>query len=230
MKYSQLIRLGAIVALIGYVCSGPVGFLITTLVHPQPPWQSASLFASQYDIIQDIPYYFGLLLIGGMLMLAAGHYRIARSASDETSFHLLLSVMWSVVFAAIISFNYLCQTTFIRHLALNYRSENDILISAFSLSNPMSLSWAIEMWGYGILGVANLLLSGYYRQKNALIRSLLIANGIISIATVVVTIIDIHWILTASGLIGYFLWNILMISMMIAMIRYWNIKKALPAV
>ncbi|HET9136520.1 MAG TPA: hypothetical protein VFO76_07780 [Candidatus Kapabacteria bacterium] len=230
MKYSQLIRLGAIVALVGYICSGPVGFLVTILVHPQPSWRSASLFASQYDIIQDIPYYFGLLLISGMLMLAAGHYRIARSVSDETSFHLLLSLMWSVVFAALVSFNYLCQTTFIRHLALNYHSENDSLIAAFSLSNPMSLSWAIEMWGYGILGVANLLLSGYYRQKNTLIRSLLIANGIISIATVIVTIIDIHWVMTTPGLIGYFLWNILMIWMMIAMIRYWNIKTTSPAV
>lgn len=46
-NYAQLISLGAFVALIGYITSGPVGFLIVRLVKPQPAWTSPSVFAGE---------------------------------------------------------------------------------------------------------------------------------------------------------------------------------------
>ena len=228
LNYPKLISLGAMVGLTGYVLSGPVGFLMTIMLNPQPQWESSALFVQHYNIIQDVPYYFGLLLIGGMLMLAAGQYLVAKNESDATTFHLLLSVIWTTAFAALIFFNYLTQTTFIRHLALDYRPENDSIISTFSMANPRSLSWAIEMWGYGIFGVATMLMSGYYKNRSSLIRWLLQLNGIVSILTVVLTIIDVGWVLTAGGLIGYFFWNALMIVLMIVMIRYWRAIKITP--
>ncbi|MBK9013810.1 MAG: hypothetical protein IPM82_06830 [Saprospiraceae bacterium] len=152
-NYNQLISLGALVALAGYVLSGPVGFGIVQMTNPQPAWVSAAIFAENYHVVQDVPYYFGLLLIGGMLMLAAGHYLNSKLENEENRFHILLSFAWTTIFAALIFFNYICQTTFVRHLALDYKPENDAIISTFSMANPLSLSWAIEMWGYGILGV-----------------------------------------------------------------------------
>lgn len=223
MNFKKLISLSALVALIGYVTSGPVGFLIVRAVKPQPVWTSSSAFAENYHIVQDIPFYFGFLLIGGMLMLVAGHYLNLERGDPKVKFHLLVALGWTIAFFALIAFNYVSQTTFVRHLSLSYKPEYDSVISTFSMANPMSLCWAIEIWGYGFLGVATWLMAGYYSGQSRLIRALLIANGVVSVATVLFTIIDMNWLMTPIGLGAYFMWNVLMILLMIFIFRY-NIK------
>lgn len=195
--------------------SGPVAFLIVNLVKPQPAWSSPAVFAENYGTIQDLPFYFGFLLIGGMLMLAAGHYLNFAEEDDAKKFHLLVSLCWTIIFCSLISFNYICQTTFIHNLALNYKPEYEFAISTFSMSNPMSFCWANEMWGYAFLGIATWLMAGYYRNKNSFIRSLLITNGIVSLTGAIWTITDVSWVMTTVGLVAYFAWNVLMIALMI---------------
>jgi hypothetical protein len=219
-NYLKLISLGAVVALIGFIMSGPLAFLIVRLVKPQPGWISPDVFAENYNAIQDLPFYFGFILIGGMLMLVAGHYMNFKEDNDEKKFHLLISLGWTIVFCSLISFNYICQVTFVRNLALHYKPEYDPAISTFSMSNPLSICWAIEMWGYGFLGIATWLMSGYYHKKNNLIRSLLVANGIVSLISAVWTIIDVSWVMTPAGLIAYVAWNVLMIVIMIMIHNY----------
>lgn len=218
--YHRLIALGTLVGLAGYVLSGPGGFLLVRITQPQPAWASPAVFVENYHVVQDMPYYFGLLLIGGMLMLAAGLFLNAAEEPAKVRFHLLLALMWTTFFAALIFFNYVCQTTFVRHLALNYRPEHDPLIATFSMANPMSLAWAVEMWGYGVLGVATWLMSGYFQHRNKAIYWLLIANGAVSVLTVVLTVIDMKWLLTPPGVAGYFIWNVLMITLMVLLYRY----------
>lgn len=218
-SYTRLISAGAFMALIGYITSGPVGFTLVRLVKPQPMWSSPKIFAQNYHFIQDVPFYFGFLLIGGMLMLAVGHYLNADEDDPENKFHLLGALGWTIVFCALITFNYICQTTFVRHLALNYNPEFDSLIATFSMANPLSLSWAIEIWGYGFLGLATWLMAGYYSGRSNLIRVLLKTNGLVSVATIVGTVVDTSWLLTSFGLSAYFTWNILMITLMILISR-----------
>lgn len=220
MSYHKLISLGSLIALTGYITSGPVGFLIVRAVKPQPAWTSPSVFAANYHIIQDLPFYFGFLLIGGMLMLAVGHYLSYKDNNPKTKFHLLVALGWTIVFFALISFNYISQTTFVRHLALNYKGEFDPAISTFSMANPLSFCWANEIWGYGFLGVATWLMAGYYSGRNNLIRSLLIANGVVSVATVGVTVGDMNWLMTPVGLGAYFIWNVLMMALMTLIYKY----------
>jgi hypothetical protein len=218
LNYNKLISLGALVALIGFIMSGPVAFVIVNLLKPQPTWVSPAIFAENYSTIQDLPFYFGFLLIGGMLMLIAGHFLNYKS-DDVNKFHLLVALGWTIVFCTLISFNYICQTTFVHNLALHYKSEYDFAISTFSMSNPMSFCWANEMWGYAFLGIATWLMAGYYRDKNNFIRGLLITNGIVSLSSALWTIIDVSWVMTTAGLICYFAWNVLMIVMMIMIYR-----------
>lgn len=215
IDYDKLISLGAMVALVGFVMSGPIAFLVVNMFAPQPVWVSSQVFVDHYQPIQDLPYYFGFLLIGGMLMLVAGHYLSYGEQNRKVKFHLLVSLGWTIVFCALISFNYICQTTFIHNLALHYKPEYDTAISMFSMTNPMSFCWANEMWGYALLGIATLLMAGYYETKSNLIKWLLIANGIVSIFSAVWTIIDVRWVMTMAGLIAYFTWNLLMIVVMI---------------
>jgi hypothetical protein len=218
--HNKLISSGAIVALVGFITSGPLGLMLVKLTKPQPLWVSAPVFAANYHFVQDIPYYFGFLLIGGMLMVASGHYLDCTAENKKVKFNLLLSLSLTTAFAVLIFFNYICQTTFIRHLAINNTAQNDSIIATFSMANPMSLSWAIEMWGYGVLGVATWLVAEYYKEKNNIISWLLILNGIVSTATIVFTILDINWVLTTIGLIAYMFWNALMIVLMIMIYRY----------
>lgn len=220
MSFHRLISLGSLIALLGYVTSGPVGFLMVRVLRPQPAWTSPKVFAENYHIIQDLPFYFGFLLIGGMLMLAAGHYLNYKGDDAQKRFHQLLAFGFTIVFFALISFNYICQTTFVRHLALNYKPEYDPAISSFSMANPLSFCWANEIWGYGFLGVATWLTAGYYSGTSNIIRTLLIANGVVSIATVVFTVVDTNWLLTPLGLGAYFIWNTLMIILMILIYSY----------
>ncbi|MFZ1676226.1 MAG: hypothetical protein WBP41_02965 [Saprospiraceae bacterium] len=214
-NHNKLISLGALVGLVGFVLSGPLGFLLVNSISPQPAWVSPAVFANHYSVIQDLPFYFGFFLIGGMLMLVAGHYLNYKEDNALTKFHLLVSFGWTIVFCALISFNYICQTTFVHNLVLHYKPEYDSAIAMFSMSNPMSFCWANEMWGYALLGIATLLMAGYYRNRNNVIRGLLIANGVVSLMSALWTIVDVNWVLSPYGLIAYFAWNILMIVMMI---------------
>ena len=77
------------------------------------------MFAQNYHPVQTLPFFFGFAMITGYIMLLA----------------------------ALIFFNYICQTTFVPALSSDYRPEYDPIISTFSLANPRSLSWTIEMWG-----------------------------------------------------------------------------------
>ncbi|MFL5740401.1 MAG: hypothetical protein ACJ75B_09310 [Flavisolibacter sp.] len=215
-----LISFGSIAALIGFILSGPVGFLLVLLIKPQPAWTSASNFAAHYNSLQNIPYYFGFILIGGMLILAVAHYLNADKELPLDKMHVLLSVVWTTIFATLVLFNYICQIAFIHHLATNYNPDNDTAISTLSMANPASLSWAVEMCGYAILGVATWLLSAYYRNKNKTIYFLLIANGIISILSAAFFVYNDKWLLTTTGLASYFFWNILMIVLLFLIYRH----------
>lgn len=216
---SKLISRGAIIALVGYVLSGPVAFFLVRLVQPQPMWISPAVFAEHYSAIQDLPYYFGFLLIGGMLMLVAGHYINVTSDDRKKKFQTLVAFGWTIVFCSLITFNYICQTTFVRNLALNYKPEYDAAISTFSMANPMSFCWANEMWGYAVLGVATWMMASYYQGRNDFIRTMLIINGVVSLLSALWTAVDVNWVMTTAGLIGYFAWNVLMIVTMISIYR-----------
>ncbi|HWA32890.1 MAG TPA: hypothetical protein VG737_02115 [Cyclobacteriaceae bacterium] len=219
MNYHKLITLGSLVALTGYVASGPLGFLMVQVIHPQPAWSTPATFAANYNLVQDIPYYFGFLLTGGMLMLVTAHYLNYDGNNAQTKFHLLVAFAWTVAFFTLVTFNYICQTTFVRHLALNYTPAYDNAIATFSMVNPLSLCWANEIWGYAFLGVATGLMAGYYGRDRPAIRALLVMNAVVSIGTVVFTIADTQWLTTTVGLTAYFFWNILMIALMILVYR-----------
>lgn len=213
----KLIRLGSLIALIGYVLSGPVGFMLVKFLQPQPQWVSAQVFVSHYHLLQDLPFMLGFLLIGGMLMVAAGHYMVMEGRHEVSG---LLSFAITIVFATLITLNYISQTTFVRNLVIHYRPEFDSTISTFSMANPLSLAWSIEMWGYAFLGIATWLWAPFYKEKHRATSVLLVLNGIASIATAIVSLIDLGWVMTTAGLVGYMLWNGLMIALMILLYRH----------
>src|SRR5262245_44866873 len=123
---SRLISLGAWIALSGFVLSGIAGTLLVEWLHPQPAWESAQTFAQHYHFLQSVPFFFGFVLLAGMLLMSIGHF---LNADDDSKPWSLLSMILTVIFATLIFFNYVIQTTYLRGLSLNYSPENDAAIS-----------------------------------------------------------------------------------------------------
>jgi hypothetical protein len=216
----QFISLGAMVAFSGFVLSGPVSFLLVQWLHPQPAWHSAAVFVRYYHPLQNLSYLSGFILAGGMLMIAVGHYLNATHTKSLVRFHVLLSVVWTTIFSALIFFNYICQVSFIPHLVDHYHPVLDSTIAIFSMANPLSLSWSIEMWGYATLGIASWHLSLFYRQSSRKIYYLLIANGIVSILSAVLFTINKEWLFGKFGLSSFFIWNLLMMVLLLLIYRH----------
>lgn len=215
----ERIRMAVWISLFGFILSGPVGLALVTWLGPQPEWTSAIVFAEHYKWIQSLPYYFGFFLIGGVLMLVLAHFMDHRQGEARISWKLGLSLVLAIVFCTLIGFNYICQTTFVHQMAINYRPIYEPVLAAFSMSNPYSLAWAIEMWGYGILGISLWLLADVYRKNSRWIPTLFLANMLLSLGSIAWTIVDARWVMTTMGLGLYLFWNVLMILILVMILR-----------
>lgn len=203
---------GAGITFAGILLSGPLGMLVVWAVHGMGAWAGAAAFAGRYHSIQALPFFFGFALVIGAVMVNAALYHVAPDSRRTTA---LIALILTAAFAALIFLNYVVQTTFVSTLVRHYVPTNDVIISALAMDNPRSLAWAIEMWGYGFLGVATWLLAPIFAgggiERYA--RLLMVANGVMSVASALMTAADMDWVMTAGGLIGYAAWNLVVAVM-----------------
>ena len=208
----RLIRTGALCALLGALTSGPLGLWLVQSTHPQPPWRDAATFVAAYHPIQVIPFILGFALVGGSVLLIAGIHANAHVAHrPRTTAALLLAS----AFAAMIVTNYAIQTTVVPALLRSPSPSQSGLLEVLTMSNPLSLGWAVEMWGYAMLGVATWLVAPTF-GGSSLARwtgRLFALNGPVSIATAVMTGIVPGWVLSGVGLWAFAVWNLLFMLM-----------------
>ena len=199
---------GAALTIAGVVLSGPIGFLLVSFVHPPGAWDGAAAFARDFRAIDAAPFAAGFALILGWVMLVAG---IASMALPATRPRATVAVIFTAVFAALITFNYICQTTLVPGLARAYRPEYDGIIATFSMANPLSLSWGIEMWGYACLGVATWFLADVFARGRVerMVAALMRVNGVVSVAAAVLYAVRHDWPLGIAGFVAYCIWNVL---------------------
>ena len=126
---------------------------------------------------------------------------------------LVLALVMGTVFFTLIFFNYSVQLVFI-HQRIREIEVDAPLISAFTMVNPSSMSWMLEMWGYGILGIALALLIPCY-SGHSLLRWLLGLNMVVSLAGAIWMIFDVQWLFTSAGLILYGVWNLLLVVILL---------------
>lgn len=203
----------ATIALAGALLSGPIGIALVQL-RPQPAWTGPEAFARAYHPIQTIPYWFGFVLVGGSVGLIAA---LAASAREDLRARALAALALSSPFAALVSLNYVLQTTFVPSLSRNLTPETAPFVTALSLSNPRSLGWALEMWGYAVLGVATWLIAPALASRGRWGRAasaLFVANGPVSIAGAVLTAVGMGWLLAPVGLALFATWNVLFAAML----------------
>ena len=83
------------------------------------------------------------------------------------------------------------------------------------MSNPKSLGWGLEMWGYGFLGVATWLVAPVFSRApvERWTARAFIANGPVSIVPAFATAFAPGWELSTLGLISFGVWNLLVLAM-----------------
>jgi hypothetical protein len=208
--------LGAILSAIGILTSGPLALPVVALVHPQPLWDSPELFVENFHRIQTLPFFFGYLLVSGSILMLVSVYLLSKKRAAA-----LAALIFMSIGAAFACLNYVAQTTFIPVIVDNYAAEFNPIISILSMSNPIALSWAIEMWGYGFMGLGTWLAAGFFGASplERTARVLFILNGIVSILGALAIAIDLSGVFSIFGLIGYGTWNVLFLALAIVFYR-----------
>lgn len=204
----RLGALGARTTLVGVLLSGPLSVLLVESTHPQPPWQGPELFAMSFHPVQILPYAGGLVLVVGLLCLLSSLSSLSRDTERPRA---TLALIACAVFAAMIFFNYVVQTSFVPTLARSYADADAGVLSALSMANPKSLAWAVEMWGWAFLGASTWLLSPIFRGDGAerWARRTFFANGPFSLAGALGTLVAPGWVSSLLGLVLFALWNVL---------------------
>jgi len=207
---ARYISVSAAIALCGVIFSGPVAVGLAYVFAPQPVWQGVDAFVQNYSWLQTLPYLFGFLIVGGFILFMA-----SLSEGVEANLRPLgvTALVLTSVFAALIFTNYLLQTTFI---PLWVRNGNAIL-GVVTMENPESLGWSLELFGYGILGIAMALIAPVFQRKGrqGAIRVLLQLNCVVSVVSAVLFPLVPGWVLTSGGLIAGVLWSLLIAVLMI---------------
>ena len=208
-KVSRSYRLGitaAIMTMAGTLFSGPLAFLAVSSISPQPAWSGAQTYIENYHPIQSATFYFGFLLLIGSVLMITCIYTLSNKG-----LHTLLALIFTSIACGLIAFNYFTEATYVPALVRNYTATLEPVVNLFAVTNPSSLFWAIEMWGYGFLGLGTLLASGFFSGTGIekATRLLFVANGIVSIAGALYTSFYLEWVLTVAGLASYAAWNLL---------------------
>lgn len=198
----QLLRLSAWLLLFSTIIGGPLLVWVVQLVTPQPPWTDPMTFARHYHWIQSLPYWAGFILIGGNTLFVVASARLLNTR--ETAFYSL-ALIFTTVYATLAAFNYIIQTGFIPVAVKSPSME----FAVFSMENPNSFSWTIEMFAYAILGIALWLIAPGFKGPGlmALIRRLIIFDAVVSILGVGIVVAFPGGMLDSGAFVGYVSWN-----------------------
>jgi len=191
--------------------------VLSTLFYPQPPWQDAATFIRSYHPLQTATFFCGYFLILGSMLTFAALY---LTAGEKDKFRALSAFAIQVVFAGVVFLNYIIQTTYVPFLARNNPPETAHILAVFSMANPGSLAWALEMYGWGGIGLSFIFMASIFKQRT--IKILFLANGICSVATAVLTSVDMNWIFSKAGFISLITWNLLVFIIDICLLKYFR--------
>jgi hypothetical protein len=148
--------------------------------------------------IQPFATIMGFLLTPSFLVVMAC---IHGYASESRKVFSLVGLSFTIIYATLISINYYIQLTFVNQTTFD--------VSLFSMTDPQSMMWVIEVLGYFFMGLATLfaaLVFGSGRIER-IIRWLFIVNGILGIGALIGYGLNVPLEIMLGGLI---VWDIVM--------------------
>lgn len=201
---TQLGLLSAWALLAGVLLSGPLTVIAVSQVAPQPAeWSGIATYARAFHPLQLVTFGFGFLIILGALGLFSALHVLASPARRVFS---LLALVMTAVFASIIATNYMFQLAVLR---ANVRAGHLEGMELFAFNNPDSVAMALELLGYGFLGVATWAIAPLFGRTRLerWVRGLGIANGVVSLlGTALQASVGLRGLV---GLVAYAGWNVL---------------------
>lgn len=209
----------------GIIFSGLVFPVLSTIFYPQPLWQDAQLFINSFHPLQTATFFCGYFLVIGSLMTFITLY---LSVEEHKRVYSLTGLVVNVVFTAVVFLNYIIQTTYVPYLATNNPPETSQVLAVFSMANPGSFAWALEMYGWGGIGLSFIFMAYVFgrSKREKLLKILFIINGISSCSTAIITSIDMTWLFTPAGFASLIVWNSLVFVIDIILIGYFRDKIA----
>lgn len=214
-------KLAVYLNMFGILFSGLVFPVLSMIFAPQPPWRDAALFVESFHPLQTATFFCGYFLVIGSLLTFIALYKIAP---EEKKLWALSGLLINVVFTAVVFLNYIIQTTYVPYLAANNPPETAGVLAVFSMANPGSFAWALEMYGWGGIGLSFIFMAFIF-EKIKLERTLKIifmANGICSVASALMTSIDMNWLFSPAGFASLIIWNMLVLIIDIFLLRYFK--------
>ncbi|HCY74511.1 MAG TPA: hypothetical protein DHV28_01195 [Ignavibacteriales bacterium] len=210
----------------GIIFSGLIFPVLSALITPQPKWQDAELFIKSFHPLQTATYFCGYFLVIGSLLTFIVLYTISKS---ERKLLALSALIINVVFTSVVFLNYIIQTTYIPFLAINNPPEAVYVLPVFTMGNPGSFAWALEMYGWGGIGLSFIFMSFIFDKGKyeKLLKILFIVNGVSSCLSALMTSINMNWLFSPAGFAALIFWNILVFVIDIYLIKYFTPKRNL---
>jgi hypothetical protein len=163
--------------------------------------------------IQPFATIIGFLLTPTFLVVMAC---IHCYASESKKVFSLVGLSFAIIYATLISLNYFIQLTFV--------NQSTFDVSIFSMTNPQSMMWVIEVLGYFFMGLATLFAAPVFGSGRVekIIKWLFIVNGILGIGALLGYGMNVPLEIMLGGLI---VWDIVMpVSTALLAYLFWNAR------
>jgi hypothetical protein len=209
------------VNIFGIIFSGLVFPVLTMIFCPQPEWQGAALFVKSFHPLQTATFFCGYFLVIGSLLTFIVLYLTARI---EKKVWALSALAINVIFTAIVFLNYIIQTTYVPYIAVNNPPETVSVLAVFTMANPGSFVWALEMYGWGGIGLSFIFMAFIFAKQKyeGTLKVLFLANGICSFASAIMTSINMKWLFSPAGLTALVVWNVLVLVIDLFLLKYFR--------
>jgi hypothetical protein len=191
---------------------GPGVVFVDAALRPPRPWAGPRAFVDGFHWVQVIPPLLGFPLLVGFILFVAAARRLDEKRGGRVDQVPVL--LLTAIYGALVAFNYVANACWVRQAG----PEDLGGVSILSMNNPRSLCWAIEMFAYAILGAVTWLVAPTFREERA-VAFLLRVNGVVSVGSAAVTLVDLSWVLTPVGLAFYAAWNLLIVAAMLLVAR-----------
>lgn len=217
-------RMAIFLNIFGILFSGLVFPILAILFAPQPPWRDATLFVESFHPLQTATFFFGYFLVIGSVLTFVALYSMS---GGEKKIYALSGLAINIIFTAVVFLNYIIQTTYIPYLATNNPPETNMVLPVFTMANPGSFAWALEMYGWGGIGLSYLFMAAILdRCKHGkILKTLFLINGICSIGGAIMTSVNMNWLFSPSGLTALVVWNLLVLTIDIVLLAYLKTKQ-----
>lgn len=214
-------RTAVFLNMFGIVFSGLVFPVVSMLMTPQPSWMDAKLFVESFHPLQTATFFCGFFLVIGSLMTFVSLYRIC---DEDRKIYALTGLAVNVLFTAVVFLNYVIQTTYIPYLAMNNPPETAYVLPVFTMANPGSFAWALEMYGWGGIGLSFIFMASVFSKGKTekLLKLLFLINGTTSCISAIMTSIDMNWLFSTAGLTALVVWNVLVFVIDIYLLKYFR--------